>query len=121
MKATIAFGVALSASALSASAQTASARVSGAFWELGAMRAHFDLVVGPGESKRLPLSGNRSIEVARAGTAGPTIRFLDPKGHELQSAKFGNGTADRSVAVAACDANVIITSPESANDPCSTP
>ena len=120
LKTSIVLGVALSLSTLVAGAQTAPARVSGSFWERGAMRAHFDLRVGPGESQRLPLTGGRSIEVARAGTDGPTVRFLDSKGRELQSAQFGKGTADRSVTVAACGANVVISSRESADDPCST-
>jgi hypothetical protein len=120
VKITLVLGVALSLSTLAAGAQTAPARVYGSFWELGAMRAHFDLKVGPDEAQRLPMSGGRSIEVARAGTAGPTVRFLDAKGHELQAAKFGNGTADKSVTVAVCGANVVISSHESANDPCST-
>ena len=122
MKTSIALGIALSLNTLGASAQTAVAPVSGSFWEDGTMRAHFDLKVGPGETQRLPLSGDRSIEVARSGTDGPTVRLLDSKGQELQSAALGDGTSERSVRIAICGANITISSPENASDPlCSKP
>lgn len=117
MKISIALAVALSLGAFGARAQTAVIPVSGSFWEDGMMRAHFDLKVGPGQTQRLPVGDDRIIEVARSGDGGPTIRLLDAKGRELQSATLGNNATDKSVRVSVCGASIAISSPESAGKP----